>query len=237
MTALALLTLVCVATYAIEIVFGLAGTIIMLSAMSFVYDTKTLVIYSVLPQILVASIGLARSPRTVDIKHLGGMIAVAVLGMFGGLYLFYYFSPAVFQILLAATITMFGVYLVFAPGRVKLGPLALRVLDFIGGVSQALFGISGPVALTRIMATFRQKTQVRNYALAFFLPLNVFRAGSYAVNGTYTPEILEMMWFSGPFLLVTLWFSNRLHFHVNEETFRRVVSWLILLGGLTLFYS
>ena len=54
MLPLALLTLVCVVTYTFEIVFGIAGTIMMLALMSFFYDARTLVIYSVLPQILVA---------------------------------------------------------------------------------------------------------------------------------------------------------------------------------------
>ncbi|MCK7576974.1 MAG: hypothetical protein MZV65_14775 [Chromatiales bacterium] len=48
------------------------------------------------------------------------------------------------------------------------------------------------------MATFDDKTTVRNYALAFFLALNLFRAGGYVVNGTFTPAILEMMLWSGP---------------------------------------
>ncbi|HLC44507.1 MAG TPA: hypothetical protein VJK50_01555, partial [Patescibacteria group bacterium] len=62
MSALITLTLICTLTYTFEIVFGLAGTILMLPLLSFLYDAKTLVIYSVLPQILVAVIGLVRSP-------------------------------------------------------------------------------------------------------------------------------------------------------------------------------
>ena len=63
--SLILLTLVCIFTYTFEIVFGLAGTILLLTLLTWLYDAKTLVIYSTLPQILVGTIGLARSPRTV----------------------------------------------------------------------------------------------------------------------------------------------------------------------------
>ena len=45
-----------------------------------------------------------------------------------------------------------------------------------------------------------------------------------------------MMLVSAPFLVVALWFSNLLHFKVNERVFRRVVAWIILLGGCTLFF-
>jgi len=234
--ALALLTAVAVLTYSFEIVFGLAGTILMLMALTWLYDVKTLVIYSILPQILVGTIGLARSPKTVQWPTLGGMLAFAAGGGVLGLWLFYLFPLAVFQLLLAATISLFGIYLVAAPGKLKLTPPLARTLDTLAGVSQALFGISGPVAMTRMLATFPDKTTVRNYALAFFLGLNLFRAGGYLLNGTLTPGILQMMGVSAPFLAISLWYSNRLHFRINETIFRRVVAWVILFGGVSLFF-
>ena len=234
--ALILLTLVCVLTYTFEIVFGLAGTILLLTALTWLYDAKTLVIYSTLPQILVGSIGLARSPRTVRGPVLAGMLAFAALGAAAGLYLFYRAPLALFQQLLAGMITLSGLWMVLAPGRLTLSPGQARTLDALAGLSQALFGISGPIAMTRLLATFRDKTTVRNYALAFFLALNLIRAGGYLLNGTFTAAIAQMMLVSAPFIAVALWFGNHLHFRVNETRFRQVVAWVILLGGVSLFF-
>lgn len=236
MLALITLTIICVITYTFEIVFGLAGTILMLPLLSFLYDTKTLVIYSVLPQILVAVIGLVRSPKKIDARFMTGMLFFASLGAIAGFALFYYFSANVFQILLASAISAAGLFLVIAPHKARFGPTGMRVLDTLAGASQALFGISGPIAMTRLFATFKEKATVRHYAFAFFLTLNGLRAVEYLFHGTYTDEIVEMMVFSAPFLAITLWFSNQIHWHVNERVFRKVVSWMILFGGLTLFY-
>ncbi len=236
MISLAILTLVCVLTYLFEIVFGLAGTVLMLPLLSHLYPPKTLVIYSVVPQILVAVIGLVRSPIILDRKFLGGMLLFAWLGAIAGFALFYYFSATVFQVLLASAITAAGLFLVIAPHRAKFNPSGMRVMDTLAGTSQALFGISGPIAMTRLLATFHDKNTVRHYAFAFFLAMNGLRATEYAIHGTYTMEILEMMAVSAPFLAVTLWFGNQLHLHINERVFRRVVAWMILLGGLSLFY-
>lgn len=236
MLALITLTIVCIFTYTFEIVFGVAGTILLLTVLTWLYDAKTLVIYSAMPQILVATIGLLRSPRTVGLDMLAGMLAFAGMGAIAGLYLFYQFPLTLFQNLLAATIALFGTYLVVSPDRFKLTPVLARTLDTLAGFSAALFGISGPVVLTRLMATFSNKTIVRNYALAFFLSLNIFRVGGYILNGTFTAPILEMMLVSGPFIAAALWFSSKLHFHVNESLFRRVVAWVVLLGGLSLFF-
>ena len=236
MISIALLTLVCALTYSFEIVFGLAGTVLMLPLLSHVYPPKTLVIYSVVPQILVAVIGLMRSSIKLDKKFLASMLLFAGFGAIAGFALFYYFSASVFQVLLASAITATGLFLVIAPHRAKFNPVGMRVMDTIAGTSQALFGISGPIAMTRLLATFPEKNTVRHYAFAFFLSMNSLRATEYAIHGTYSAEILEMMTISAPFLAVTLWFSNQLHLHVKERVFRRVVAWMILLGGMSLFY-
>lgn len=236
MLALAILTIVCALTYSFEIVFGLAGTILMLPLLSFLYDAKTLVIYSLLPQIIVAVIGLMRSPKKLDGRFMAGMLFFAGLGAIAGFALFYYFSAGVFRVLLASAITAAGLFLVIAPHHVRFGNTGARVLDTLSGASQALFGISGPIAMTRLLGTFREKNLVRHYAFAFFLTMNGLRATVYLVHGTYTAQIVQMMLYSGPFLAVTLWFSNQMHLHVNERLFRRVVSWMVLLGGMSLFY-
>jgi uncharacterized protein len=236
MSALIILTLVCALTYTFEIVFGLAGTILMLPLLSFLFPVKTLVIYSVLPQILVAVIGLVRSPKKVDRQFMAGMLFFAGLGAIAGFTLFYTLSASVFQVLLASAITAAGLFLVIAPHRAKFNPAGMRVMDTLAGTSQALFGISGPIAMTRLLATYRDKNTVRHYAFAFFLAMNGLRAVEYSIHGTYTEEILWMMAVSAPFLAVTLWFSNQLHLHINEQMFRKVVSWMILIGGLSLFY-
>ena len=234
--SIALLTLVAALTYTFEIVFGLAGTVLLLTVLTWLYDAKTLVIYSILPQVLVAVIGLVRSPRTVRLPVVAGMLGFAALGALAGLYLFYRVPHDLFQILLASMITLSGLWLVATPSKVRISSAGGRVLDTLGGATQALFGISGPLTMTRMLGTFHDKTTVRNYALSFFLATNLFRASGYVANGTFTPQIFEMMLFSGPVLALTLWYSSQLHFKVPDAHFRRIVSWIILLSGVSLFF-
>ena len=140
----------------------------MLSVMTYFFDTKTLVIYSVLPQILVGVIGLIRSPKTVKADFFVKMVLFASIGAVAGISIFYYLPHDLFHQLLASAITIFGLYLVASPKIVKLNNTLARILDITAGASQALFGISGPIAMTRLLHTFEDKTVIRNYALAFF---------------------------------------------------------------------
>ena len=229
---IALLTLVCMLTYAFEIVFGLAGTIMMLMVMTAFVDARVLVVYSVMPQIMVAVIGLLRSPKTVRLPFLAGMLGFAAAGAVGGLLLFRGMDPYTFRRLLAGAIVAFGLLLVLGPRRLRLGPLSRRVLDLVAGASQALFGISGPIAMTRLLGSFDDKLVIRNYALAFFLSLNLLRAAGYLVQGSFQDPVPEMMAWSAVPLAASLWFANHLHQRVETAVFRRVVSWVILLGGV-----
>ena len=231
-----LLTAVCAVTYTFEIVFGLAGTILMLMVMTFFLDAKLLVVYSVLPQLLVAFIGLYRSPRTVELREWLMMISFALTGGIAGIAVFYQFPGDAFRYLLASVITLTGIYLVMSPKRFAIGPRLGRGLDLLGGMSQGLVGISGPIVMTRLLGTYDNKTLVRNYALAFYLALNMGRLSVYVAQGTIDNNILKMMAISGPVLFIVLWFSNHLHFKTNEALFRKVVSWVILFGGISLFF-
>ena len=198
------------------------------------YDAKTLVIYSVLPQVLTATIGLYRSPKTVQSSFLIKMLAFGSLGGIAGIILFYQFRSQTFYLLLTSAISLFGLFLVVSPQQIKINHTTQRLLDILAGISQALFGISGPIAMTRLLGSFEDKLVIRNYALAFFLGMNIFRAISYIYNQTFNSQIIEMMLYSAPVLAIVLWNANHLHIHVNERVFRKVVSWIIFLGGLTL---
>lgn len=234
---LTLLTIVVMLTYAFEIIFGLAGTIFMLLLMSAYFDTKVLVIYSVLPQISVAIIGLWLSPKTVNINFLVKMLLYAAFGSAIGLCIFYYLPSEIFRRLLAMAITAFGIYMILIPSGIKLRPKFARMMDAFAGLSQALFGISGPIAMTRLMATFNDKTIIRNYALAFFLSMNLIRASAYGFTHAYSTYIFKMMLVTAPFLILSLWYANRWHFKVRNDIFRIIVAWMILLGGVLMLLN
>ena len=243
-TIIIILTAVCIVTYAFEIVFGLAGTIMLFVIMGAFIDAKHLIVYSAMPQLMVASIGLWKSPRTVERTVLTNMLIFALLGSTVGMALFYLVDSLLLELLLALFITGCGIYIVTAPVAHRLKKTTRHSLDFIAGISQQMFGISGPIAMTRIMGSYHDKTVVRNYALAFFLSLNIVRIIYYIIFEfsspewqVFTPSILKAMAISAPFLLVSLLYANHLHFKIRQDLFRKVLAWVILFGGLYMLFN
>ncbi|MHB1587055.1 MAG: TSUP family transporter [Acidiferrobacteraceae bacterium] len=231
------LTAVAMVTYSFEIVFGLGGTMLLLPIMRVSFDAKTLVMYSAMPQILVGAIGLARSPTKVDPRFLGPMLAYAAAGATVGTLIFYRLPPGLFQRLLGAMVIFAGASLVTASSRSRIGCRNAHGLDVLAGLSQALFGISGPIAMVRLLGTRDDKASVRSHAFAFFLALNIVRLAGYAAYGTLTGATIRLMLLSAPFLALVLWHTDRLHLRVSEAWFRRVVAWVIVAGGFSLFFN
>lgn len=226
-----LLIAVCALTYAFEIVFGLAGTILMLPVLGFFFDSKTLVIYSLMPQLLVAGIAILRSRRKLNLRLLMSMLALAALGGLLGGYFFTRIPQQTFRRILGAVIVLSGIFLIVTPGF-RLGRIGQRILDFLAGLSHALFGISGPIVMTRLLGSIEDKTMIRNSALFFFSGLNCLRAVYYLVNGAITARIQHMFLVSAPFLIPILFLADRLHFKLNDTLFKKVVAWIILSCGV-----
>ena len=229
------LIITCSLTYSFEIIFGLAGTIIMMPILGFAFESKTLVIYSLLPQMLVTTIALSKSYRKIKIKEWAIMMVSATIGAILGSYLFGSIPNDIFKRILAAIIVLSGIYMVISPGF-KAGIKTRRVMDLCAGLSHSLFGISGPIVMTRLLGTFEDKTLIRNGALLFFFSLNIIRAVNYQINNLITPEIWKMFAVSAPFLFAVLFFAEKLHFKISDQKFKKVVSWVILLSGAIYFF-
>ena len=226
---------VCSLTYSFEIIFGLAGTILMMPILGLAFESKTLVIYSLLPQMMVTIIALIKSYDKINIKEWAIMLFSAAIGAIIGSYLFSYIPNVIFKRLLSLMIILAGAYLIISPDF-QVGKKGRRLIDFFSGLSHSLFGICGPLVMTRLLGTFEDKTTIRNNALLFYFGINIVRAINYYLNVLITIDIWKMFAISAPILFPVLFFSERLHFKISDQKFKVVVSWIILLSGLIYFF-
>lgn len=228
---LILLILVCSITFSFEIVFGLAGTILMVTIMSMFIDPKILTIYSILPQVLVAVIALLKSYKSIEFKNVFIMIIIASVGVIIGSRFFKEISPKTFEALLAIVITAAGIFMIISPGF-NINKTVQKIMDFSSGLSHSIFAISGPIVMTRLLGTYEDKSKIRTSAFMFYLGINIARIINYTINKTVTPEIWKMFYISAPFLIIVLYFADKLHVKIKNETFKKYVAWIVLFSGI-----
>lgn len=230
------LVIVCSLTYSFEIIFGLAGTIMMLPVLGFFFESKTLVIYSILPQLLVGGIALLKSFDKLNIKALVTILAPAAAGGILGGYFFINIPLDIFKYLLSAIIIMAGIFMIITPA-ITIGKPLRHIMDFSAGLCHVLFSISGPIVMTRLLATFEDKTVIRNLSLGVFFSLNLIRVVNYAIHDSITPQIRQMFLVSAPVLIPILFFADRLHFKLNDTAFKKSVAWIIFLADVFIWGS
>lgn len=230
---ISILIFVCSITYSIQMIFGIGGTILMIPALSFFFDVKTLIIYSILPQILVAGIALIKSHKQIDRKELLRMFIVVSCGVIIGSIFFKKIPYSYYHILLALIIITAGLFMIFSP-EFKIGKKRKWLLDFLSGFFHSVFAISGPIIMTRLMATYRNKTKIRNSACAFYIGVNIFRGFNYTIHHSINFKIWKMILVSSPFLLVVFVFADKLHYKIKDEVFKKYLAWIILISGVFL---
>lgn len=230
---LALLTLICCVTFSFEIVFGLAGTVLMMPVATLLYDPKTLVVFSLLPQLTTSSVALATSHRQVDWKSVLQMVLFASVGALIGVWVFQIISSELLKKILGLSIAGAGVFMLISP-RLKLSLTFQKLLDVSAGFFHAMIGISGPIVATRLVGSVEDKTSIRNQLLTFFLLINILRLVAYVVTDRISPEILKLWLVGGPFIILAVIFSNRFHYRVPNVAFKKVITFAIILSGIVL---
>ena len=84
------------------------------------------------------------------------------------------------------------------------------------------------------MATYRNKTKIRNSAFVFYIGVNIVRGVNYTINNSINLKIWKMILISTPFLFVVLLFADKLHYKIDDEMFKKYLSWIILFSGVFL---
>jgi uncharacterized membrane protein YfcA len=175
--------------------------------------------------------------RSIDIARLWPFVAGAAFGIPAGVALLSHTRPDIIRAAIGLFLVAYGVYALTAPqlpyfGRG--GRAADAMVGLAGGVLGGLGGYSG------VLPTIW--TQVRGWpkevARGVYQPFIVFaQVVTLAIIGTITVDRAGIFLFltTLPALALGAWLGLRVYGRLNDRRFRRVLSVMLLLSGLTLF--
>jgi uncharacterized membrane protein YfcA len=81
------------------------------------------------------------------------------------------------------------------------------------------------------------KDQFRATIAMIFLFDGGARMTGYAFNGLYTPQVLWMTAILMPVLLLGMYAGHHLHIRIDQKRFNKVISLLLMLGGIMLIFK
>ncbi len=113
------------------------------------------------------------------------------------------------------------------------GPIGV-VAGVFSGILGGLFGTSGPPLVIYVHHFAEDKSAFRSQLLILFVLHDIFRIYLYARNSLINAAVIKFDLILLPPLLIGLFIGSRMHFKVNETTFSRAISAMLLLSGLLL---
>lgn len=108
------------------------------------------------------------------------------------------------------------------------------IIGFISGLLSALFSVGGPPLILYLTRIIKDKTQLRNTSLAFFLINGVMQVILIFMNNLATHYVLILFLIFLPVLLLGSWIGHKIHFKVTDVFFRRSVFAILIISGLVL---
>lgn len=119
----------------------------------------------------------------------------------------------------------------------RLAPLWAIPMGTIGGLFGAMFGSGGFLYAIYLSARLDDKHQVRATQSAIISCSTMVRLSLFVAAGVYADlTLLTIALCLLPPMAAGLWLGRHLTLRMSREAFVRMVTWLVLLSGLTLLY-
>jgi uncharacterized protein len=167
------------------------------------------------------------------------MICLGVLfGVPAGTWILTIGKPTIVLSVLGGILILVGLTFLFLPlhARVRWTGRSAPPTGLISGLLGGLFGIGGPPVIVYYQLSGVDKTVFRASLMAIFLFIAVIRVPSYIVGGLITEPRLWSALAVAPAMLIGALVGSRIHIHLSEKKFRRIVSVVLVLIGVLLLF-
>jgi len=108
------------------------------------------------------------------------------------------------------------------------------IVGIISGVLSGLFGTGGPPLILYYQLSGITKSSFRGNLMTIFLITAIARIPSYTAAGFFTCIRLNSALLLLPAAFLGIWLGNRIHIRLTEDKFRRMVSILLVIIGISL---
>lgn len=215
--------------------FGSGLIAIPLLALSF---PLTLVVPLVVLLDFVGSAGQGvRNRALVSWRDLLPLLPFTVLGVLTALYLMDTLDAVVLRRSLGVFVLVYALYQLSPLPAVRTTRLSAVPYGALGGLVGTLFGTGGPFYVIYLSMRGLDKGALRASFATWFVIDGALRLGGYAAFGFLSADTLLKAAMALPIAVLGLLLGGRIHTNVSQQSFRRVISILLLVSGCGLLFK
>lgn len=222
------------------IVSGLVGfgsNILALPFLSFFFDTKVIVPVLILTVLCNGLPRLVTQYRSVNLRVYLTMLPLAMLGGYAGIHLVHVLHEGWMKLILALLMLLIATKGLLEQRGIwraryhkRKNPLLL-IIPFLGGIMQAAFACGGPVFNLYILLNLQQKEQIRATMFAIGATSASIIALQYLLAGVYQGQVLQLVFWLVPSVLLAYVVSERLFWKINGQRFLQLVYLVLIFTG------
>ncbi len=228
----------------LEGVTGFGCTVIALPFAIALIGVKTAVpILTILGWLLALYI-VVTDRKAIVMKEYFRILGSVILGLPVGIFLFASLPEAPLKILLGVfmvLVALGGLYKAYSDKKTTFdadSPLGKKVMSamlLMGGMIHGAFSSGGPFIVVYATQKLTDKSAFRATLSAIWLTLNSIIIIINVINGSYEIDVVKMLLYMIPFLLVGMIAGNIAQKRIKEGAFSRLVYSVLLVSGIFMF--
>lgn len=228
----------------LEGVTGFGCTVIALPfAISLIGVKMAVPILTILGWILALYI-VVTDRKAIVVKEYKRILSRVILGLPVGVFLFASLPEAPLKILLGffmIIVAFGGLYKAYSKKKTSFDSNTLngkRVMDamlLLGGVIHGAFSSGGPFIVVYATRKLPEKSAFRATLSAIWLTLNTIIIATNVIGNNYDIEVVRILLYMIPFLLMGMFMGNIAHKRIKESAFSKLVYSVLLISGIFMF--
>ena len=158
------------------------------------------------------------------------------LGVIVALYLFQTVESTALAKGLGLFVLAFAIYQLLPLPEMRGSRWFAAPAGVFGGLLGTLFGTGGPFYVIYLTLRGLDKTAFRPSFATNFLIEGVVRLSGYVIAGFLSPDWIQAFLITVPAATVALFLGGRIHTRISQQSFKRIISVLLVCSGSALLF-
>ncbi len=167
-------------------------------------------------------------------RDLYPLMPSTVLGVVAALFIFRAMDGAILQLALGVFVLVLGSYQLLGLPAIRATRLAAVPYGLLGGLVGTLFGTGGPFYVLYLGMRGLDKAATRASFAMWFVIDGAVRLSGYATAGIATVDTAWALLFALPVAGMGMLIGGRIQVDFSQDVFKKFVSVLLVVSGLTL---
>ena len=216
--------------------FGLA--LIATPLLLFVFDPKSVVVISVIINILIGGLLLYHTKQHIDVQRALLMCAGSILGIPIGAYLLSSLDASIIKLSIAVLIVPFSIVLLLGHShQFKQDSLGCGLSGFFSGLVGSSTSFSGPPVVLFLVNQGLVKERFVGTLTAYFLFMGIATVTAFSFLGMVTVDLLTKAAILLPTAIIGFFVGIKVLPKINAVLFRRIVMSIISIAALVIIVT